>query len=154
EGALPVILDAVDGMSAERQHRLQRVAESLAGAKSLPFILDRTRHRSPAVRRLAVWLLSEFRDRPREVIPVLLKALQDENTLVRRCAAEELTESDKSHYLGDEKVVLALVRALKDSDPGKLPQEPSVAELAAKGLRSWIYLKTKQEALVPTVFSS
>ncbi len=87
----------------------------LAGADDYADVLRAIKDNRPYVRAGAIGLVYKYRDREqrKELAPLLLAAIRDENAVVRRSAAAFLTLA-----ADEEGVVPALIEALKDKDEG------------------------------------
>jgi HEAT repeat protein len=112
--------------------RTVRQALYRVGKPGMQALLDAAKGKRPEVRAAAVHVLGQYRQKEESkvVVPVIIRALWDENNLVRRDAAGALR-----CFPGEaEQVIPALVRALCDPDVATQKNEFSVAALAASSL--------------------
>ncbi len=68
---------------------LQLINEAFA-----PLLASRLRHDDPAIRRKAIWSILHLKP-DKENVPCLIEALEDDDKIVRRCAAYALGQQEK-----------------------------------------------------------
>jgi hypothetical protein len=116
EAAVPALLGAIPGSSAEVRGRVESALGTICTEKSLPLLLRATKDASPEVREVACSPLYKFaKDSGDEVAPVLLRCLRDDSAQVRRMAASRLNNFPEQA----DKVVPALIAVLDDVRPEK-----------------------------------
>jgi HEAT repeat protein len=147
-GEVACLLDAADNPDEHARGAILMALYS-AGRPLMPVLLEATKDRRPTARSIAVLALGQYRkkEESKVVVPVIIRALRDESSLVRREAAGALR-----CFPGEaEQVVPALVRALGDKDVAPGGYGFSVAACAAGSLE---HLGPAAKAAVPDLLKA
>ncbi len=129
--SLPALLDALGDSDPEVEGGLREAVGKIVLADGLEATLRLAKDRRPSVREVGVRFLGYKGTNSEVVVPVMLKAIRDEDRDVRRAAVSTIRQYGKHPA-----VVAALIEALKDKDPRKHHGDSNVFDYAAFSLSS------------------